>query len=180
MSIVMNLHEEIDDLVNGADPIVETETEPVTGEEFRETQAFLEGRRNCTVGGLVYNDDGELLLLRHAGEGWIQPGGMVERGESLETALEREIREETGVETAIDGPFFVRRGEYTHDGKKLTCYSTLFFAEAIDPSIADELGIEDEEIVDARWFSELPDELHELASRERFQKAMQEVDSRVS
>lgn len=177
----MDIHEEVDDLVNGSDPIVETETEPVTGEEFRETREFLEGRRNCTVGGLVYNDDGELLLLRHEGDsGWIQPGGMVERGESLETALEREIREETGVEAAVEGPFFVRRGEYVHDEEKITWYSVLFFAEAIDPAIGDELGIEDEEIVEARWFSELPAELHDLASRERFQKAMQEVDVRVS
>jgi hypothetical protein len=48
----------------------------------------------------------------------------------------------------------------------------LFFAEEIDPSTGDELGIENEEIVDPRWFSELPDNLHELAGRERFWEAI--------
>jgi ADP-ribose pyrophosphatase YjhB (NUDIX family) len=36
---------------------------------------------------------------------------MVERDESLETALDRESREETGVEAAVEEPFFIRRGK---------------------------------------------------------------------
>lgn len=175
----MDVHDEIKELVDGTDPIVETEV--VTADEFQEIEEFLQRTRNCTVGGLVYNDEGRLLLLKHAGEpGWLQPGGMVERGESLETALKREIREETGVEAAVEDPFFVRRGEYICEGDEITWYSTLFFAEAVEPSIGNELGIEDEEIVDAQWFLELPDQLHELASRDRFREAMQEINSRCS
>ncbi len=177
----MDIHDEIGELVDGVDPIVETETNVVTADEFREIEEFLQGTRNCTVGGLVYNDEGELLLLKHAGEpGWLQPGGMVERGESLEAALEREIREETGVDAAVEDPFFVRRGEYVSEEAEITWYSTLFFAEAIAPSIGTELGLEDEEIVAAQWFPELPAQLHELASRERFRKAMREINSRRS
>ncbi len=53
----------------------------------------------AAVGGLVVNDMGELLLVRRArdpGKGkWGLPGGFVDRGESIEAALVREIREET-------------------------------------------------------------------------------------
>jgi 8-oxo-dGTP diphosphatase len=52
-----------------------------------------------SVAGVVQNDAGEYLLLRHryhAGSGWGLPGGIVKAGETLENALEREILEETG------------------------------------------------------------------------------------
>lgn len=59
------------------------------------------------VGGIVRDARGRVLLIRRAhppGEGlWSVPGGRVERGETDEAALAREIREETGL-TAVVGP----------------------------------------------------------------------------
>ncbi len=53
----------------------------------------------AAVGGLVVNDAGDLLLVRRArdpGKGlWGLPGGFVDRNESIEAALLREIEEET-------------------------------------------------------------------------------------
>lgn len=53
----------------------------------------------AAVGGLITNEAGELLLVRRArdpGKGlWGLPGGFVDRGESIEQALIREILEET-------------------------------------------------------------------------------------
>lgn len=176
----MGIQTEIRELVEREDLTIEPTTETVTNDEFEEMQEFLEGTRNCTVGGFVYNTDGALLLVKHAGEsGWIQPGGMVEIGESLETALEREIREETGVTAAVEDPFIVRRNEYVHEDETIIWYSTLFFAAAIEPTIGDDLGLEGEEIVDAQWFEQLPDQLHDLADREQFQAALREADGRL-
>lgn len=53
-----------------------------------------------TVGSLIYNDEGKVLLIRSSkwGERWHIPGGHVELGESCEDANKREILEETGLD----------------------------------------------------------------------------------
>ena len=53
-----------------------------------------------TVGALIFNDQDQLLLVKtHKWKGkYTIPGGHVELGERLSEALEREIREETGLE----------------------------------------------------------------------------------
>lgn len=58
-------------------------------------------RFTVTAGGLIFNDTGQVLLLKHrfrAGSGWGLPGGFLEAGEQPLEALKRELREEIGVE----------------------------------------------------------------------------------
>lgn len=59
-----------------------------------------------SVGAVVWRGD-EVLLIRRARapfEGqWSIPGGKVEFGETLEDALVREVREETGAQIALTG-----------------------------------------------------------------------------
>lgn len=57
-------------------------------------------RRGMTLGvrAVVRSDDGKFLLVRHTyTPGWHFPGGGVERGETAEVALSKELRQETGV-----------------------------------------------------------------------------------
>jgi 8-oxo-dGTP diphosphatase len=58
-------------------------------------------RFTVTAGALIFNDAGHVLLLKHrfrAGSGWGLPGGFLEVGEQPLEALQRELREEIGVE----------------------------------------------------------------------------------
>ena len=58
-------------------------------------------RFTVTAGAIVFNDSGQVLLLKHrfrAGSGWGLPGGFLEAGEQPLEALRRELREEIGME----------------------------------------------------------------------------------
>ena len=58
-------------------------------------------RFTVTAGAVIFNDQKQVLLLKHrfrAGSGWGLPGGFLERGEQPIDCLRRELREEIGLE----------------------------------------------------------------------------------
>ena len=65
------------------------------------------GRIVLGVAAVIWNDRGEVLLIRRAKEPrkgqWSLPGGKVEFGETLIEGVRREVCEETGLEVEILG-----------------------------------------------------------------------------
>jgi len=56
-----------------------------------------------SVAAIIPNDDGHVLLQRRSDNGlWGLPGGGVEIGESVSTAIVREVQEETGLTVMIE------------------------------------------------------------------------------
>ncbi len=67
--------------------------------------------------GIIVNPQGEVLITRrpehtHQGGLWEFPGGKVESGETLQTAVARELREELGIEVEAARPLIRIRHAY--------------------------------------------------------------------
>jgi len=137
-------------------------------------QVYSRLSRGATLGvrGLVLNGAGEVLLVEHTYvSGWFLPGGGVERGETTEQAVIRELQEEAGVRVigrprlvGIHANHRVFRGDHV-----------LFYrVDTWEPCAAAEQG----EIHAVAWFA--PDRLPADTSpgtRRRIEEALGEAES---
>ena len=119
------------------------------------------------VRGLVLDADGRVLLIRHTYvKGWYMPGGGIERGETAEEALARELVEEAGVRlTARPRLVSFHSNHVRFPGDHVLIYRV----EAWAPCPATSVG----EIDEVAWFA--PDALpHDItpSTRRRIEEAL--------
>jgi len=108
--------------------------------------ALFGGRYGRTEGAhlLATDAEGRVLVVRmtYLGPGWMLPGGRVERGETPQAAAERETREETGLEVAVDRLLLVE----AHRPKDV---SFVFGGRLVGGTLDPQLG----EISEVGWLS---------------------------
>ncbi len=103
-----------------------------------------------TVGALILNSKGEMLLVKSHkwGDKYTIAGGHVEVGETLAAALEREIREEVGLE--ISDVKFLMTQEAIFSGEFWEPRHFIFF-DFVCRALGDEPQVDGREIQSFEW-----------------------------
>lgn len=99
---------------------------------------------------LINDENGNILLVKNIkGDSfyWGPPGGAVEKGETLEQAVIREVREETGFNIEVMGLNSIREVFFTE--KEHHALIVTFFAKIIDGQI--NIIDPDNEILEVKW-----------------------------
>ncbi len=92
----------------------------ITGNEEESFRKFTKGYQRVTAaGGVVFNDKGELLLIKRQSK-WDLPKGKRDEGEEIEETAVREVEEECGLKGLVLGDFLAKSYHtYFMDGKRV-------------------------------------------------------------
>jgi 8-oxo-dGTP pyrophosphatase MutT (NUDIX family)/nicotinamide mononucleotide (NMN) deamidase PncC len=117
------------------------------------------------VGGVVVNGRGEVLMVQERVSpsprmqgSWKLPGGLAESGEDFADVAAREVLEETGVSTALDGVVSLRHSHGRRFGQSDLYVLVKLRAET------EAIVVQEGELADARWMSR--EEIKEIVERE--------------
>ncbi|WP_053367963.1 NUDIX hydrolase [Bacillus sp. FJAT-27245] len=105
----------------------------------------------AAAGGIVENEQGEILLVKTHNQGWVFPGGQVEIGENLIDAVIREVKEESGIDIEVShliGVYSNTAIYKWYDG--VTDVPTKVMFDFVCKFVGGELGTSDE-TTDSKW-----------------------------
>ena len=150
----------------------------VDPDRLTEFKAWATEGTALAVAARVLDPAGRVALVKNGwSEGWTLPGGGVEPGETPAEATAREVREETALAATVGDRLVVLDQRYVSTAAtsrsptvaavpedtvayRGECHVFAANAEGTIPPVT-ELGIEGETIRAARWFEDLPENLHD-------------------
>ena len=94
---------------------------------------FFQDQFLVGVTGIIFNDQDEILLFKHIyrSHEWSLPGGYLKSGEHPREALEREIKEESGLVVSVDDSLKTRTDR---DSARLDmCYTGILIGAFCGP-----------------------------------------------
>ncbi len=107
-------------------------------------------KREFSAGGIVFNDKGQALLTQHSqNKHWSFPKGWIDKGESVEEAALREVKEEGGVVAEIVGKIGYNKYIYTFEEEKIFKVVTYFLMKYVSGDPKDH----DWEVSEANWYT---------------------------
>lgn len=108
------------------------------------------------VAGVVVNELGQWLVVKKAYSGlkghWSLPAGFVNEGETVDEAVLRELKEETGIDCFVLGLIGFRSGVIRDE---ISDNMAIFYCRMRDEE--QPLSIQEDELLEARWL--FPQEL---------------------
>ena len=129
---------------------------------FRALADWLEPVDRSAVRALVLDEDRRTLLVKFRDdEGqvwWATPGGGIDEGEDIESALRRELAEELGLDGFDLGPeLWTREHTFAWRGTILRQRERIWLVEVAGHDPSPRVDLAAELVVDVRWWT--PDEL---------------------
>lgn len=130
--------------------IVHQPSGPVVFTKENEWQTFLEDKLIIeAAGGMVFNPNGELLMMLRRGQ-WDMPKGKLDEGETIEACAVREVEEETGISNlTLNGKLQTTYHIYPFQGRTVLKPSHWFKMEC--SGTEDLVPQTEEDITELRW-----------------------------
>lgn len=106
----------------------------------------------ATVGALIVNNQGQILLVKSYkwGDRYTVPGGHIELGERSQQAVEREIKEEVGLDVEPVKILMVQEAVFPRDYIKHEHY---IFMDYLCRATSSDVKVDNKEIQEYLWVS---------------------------
>jgi TDG/mug DNA glycosylase family protein len=125
---------------------------------FSALRSWLEPVDRLAARALVLDEDGRTLLVQFRDENgqvwWATPGGGIDEGEHVESALRRELGEELGLDDFQLGPeIWAREHTFAWRGNILCQRERIWLVEVADHEPAPRVDLAAELLADVRWWT---------------------------